>query len=353
MHISSAALIATALLACTSLVDGYSLTPSGAPAGALSEGGRGRTSRPGLRGTASVGPSLLSMPVEEELMAMTHASEASGALHVLKAWGRTVELEEEIAEQAEAMTYQENMLSELRAEVEKQNTTISVLQQEVGQQNAELKAEVKVPLAELRGDLEKQNTANRQQNAELREEVAGLRNENTQQKASLAELKGDLKKQTTANSLMKQTVELQNRIIAGLQRRADALTHVFTWSARTSFSWSNQASHAHTFTEGVQGLGFTGQPEAKQYTHWMGFKLEKGPNCTMHYKCSILDKDDKVLCVVGHEMYSDFQQPPTETAPAGPSKGAAFNLTKTDIAGAAREDGTIKLRMVVHLYLPE
>jgi len=33
--------------------------------------------------------------------------------------------------------------------------------------------------------------------------------------------------------------------------------------------------------------------------------------------------------------------------------GAWFDLTDADKAGAVRADGSIRLRMVVHLYLPE
>ena len=41
------------------------------------------------------------------------------------------------------------------------------------------------------------------------------------------------------------------------------------------------------------------------------------------------------------------------TRSAGAGVGVHFTLTAADKAGAVREDGSIKLRMVVHLYLPE
>jgi hypothetical protein len=83
----------------------------------------------------------------------------------------------------------------------------------------------------------------------------------------------------------------------------------------------------------------------------MGFELEEGPACTMHFECAILDKNDKLLRVPPES--ADLQQPPTETAEVGRGKGTHFNLAAADKAGAVRADGSIKLRMVVHLYLPK
>ncbi|KAJ1483433.1 hypothetical protein T484DRAFT_1800345 [Baffinella frigidus] len=209
--------------------------------------------------------------------------EASGVVHVLKAWGKTVEMEEKIAEQAKAMKAQENVI------------------------------------------------------AEQTEEIAGLRGENEEQ--------------NTAISMLQVRAEQQNSVIKALERRAAALTHVFTWS--TDSKWSPQQSLEYTFTDGVSGYGSAGKPTDKDYTHWMGFALKEGPACTVHLKCSILDKNDKVLRVVGQESWSDFAEPPNETGPAGTGRGAAFNLSEEDKTGAVRADGSIKLRMVVHLYLPE
>ena len=86
----------------------------------------------------------------------------------------------------------------------------------------------------------------------------------------------------------------------------------------------------------------------------MAFHLSEGPACTFHHKCSILDKDDKVLRVVSPERRYDFQKPPGATAPIGKGVGSLFiPLTDAENALAVRADGSIKLRMVVHLYLPE
>ena len=63
-----------------------------------------------------------------------------------------------------------------------------------------------------------------------------------------------------------------------------------------------------------------------------------------------MDKNDKALRVVGD---FDYEDSPDETASIGGGLGAAFNLTAADEVGALRADGSIKLRMVVHLYLPE
>ena len=142
----------------------------------------------------------------------------------------------------------------------------------------------------------------------------------------------------------------QKEKIAGMQRRADALTRVFTWS--TGSEW-DATGDSYTFTGGVVGQCFnllhdSGEPDEPN-AHLIGFELEEGPACTMHFKCSILDKNDKVLRVVSDPTDCDFQKPPIKTE----ELGAWFDLTEADKAGAVRADGSIKLRMVVHLYLPE
>ena len=72
----------------------------------------------------------------------------------------------------------------------------------------------------------------------------------------------------------------------------------------------------------------------------------------MHFKCSILGKNDEVLRVISRPESSDFKEAPIQTAPDLRPHGCYFKLTGADTAGARREDGSIKLRMVVHLYLP-
>jgi hypothetical protein len=146
----------------------------------------------------------------------------------------------------------------------------------------------------------------------------------------------------------------QKEELAGMQRRADALTRVFTWS--TDSEWSKGVSDPYTFTGGVVGRCYNqlnDEDDEEDETHLMGFILKQGPTCTMHFKCSILDKNDKVLRVVSEPQRCDFRKPPTRTARPGRGRGTAFNLTDADKAGAVRADGSIKLRMVVHLYLPE
>jgi hypothetical protein len=86
---------------------------------------------------------------------------------------------------------------------------------------------------------------------------------------------------------------------AALFQLGEALTRVFTWSCRTSSWWSEQQSLSHTFTEGVSGYCLNRERRNKDLTQFMGFLLEEGPACTMHFKCMILDKDDKVLRVRG------------------------------------------------------
>jgi hypothetical protein len=139
----------------------------------------------------------------------------------------------------------------------------------------------------------------------------------------------------------------QGSVIAVLQK---ALTRVFTWS--TDSDWTRVDSNTYTFTDGLRGHCYNNFSQ-NLHPYYIGFTLEEGPVCTMHYKCSILDKHDKVLRVVSATEYGDFRNPPTKTAAIGRGMGAGFTLTAADKAGAVRADGSIKLRMVVHLYLPE
>jgi hypothetical protein len=180
----------------------------------------------------------------------------------------------------------------------------------------------------------------------MEEKVVKMEEKVAQQDSVIVKQKGEI-------ALLKKEVTAQNSVFAGLERRAGALMRVFTWS--TDSEWSKVASDSYTFTEGVVGSCYSELNTDDDYDfdddeiHFIGFILEEGPVCTMHYKCSILDKNDKVLRVVSDLDYCDFREPPTETE----GIGALFNLTDADKAAAARADGSIKLRMVVHLYLPE
>jgi hypothetical protein len=104
---------------------------------------------------------------------------------------------------------------------------------------------------------------------------------------------------------MEEKVAEQGSVIAVLQR---ALTRVFTWS--TDSDWSRVDSNPDTFTGGIRGHCFSKMSTKETNEYWMGFALTEGPACTMHFKSSILDKNDKVLRVDDHEcggMGAHFQ----------------------------------------------
>ena len=139
-------------------------------------------------------------------------------------------------------------------------------------------------------------------------------------------------------------------LVDTIQRRAEALSHVFTWS--TDSAWSARVSRPFTFTDGVSGVGTNGEAADGEETSgedWIGFRLVEGPPCTVHLKCSILGTDGKLLRVVCEDEFGD---PPDEVE-VGRSWGMAFTLTAEDKAGAVRADGSIQLRMAVYLYLAE
>ena len=147
------------------------------------------------------------------------------------------------------------------------------------------------------------------------------------------------------------TIAEQNRVNAAMLKRSEALMRVFTWN--TNHWMGHTESDSYTFTEGVSGIGFFKKSEHGSKGYCMGFELEEGPTCTIHWKCMILDKDDKILRRISKPKRSDFQNPPFEVSTVGEGKGVHFNLTAADKTGAVRANGSIKLRMVVHLYLPE
>ena len=180
----------------------------------------------------------------------------------------------------------------------------------------------------------------------------------------VAEQDSVISKQERTLSEQAELIKEQNSTIAGLQGHcAEALTRVFTWS--TDSAWSITQSLPYTFRDGVRGHCLNSVPAnasfahwigfATSFTHFVGFQLEEGVECTMHFKCSILDKNDKVLRVNPED--DDFRKRPPKVwvgrKDVGEGRGAYFNLTAADTAGAARADGSIKLCMVVHLYLSE
>ena len=146
----------------------------------------------------------------------------------------------------------------------------------------------------------------------------------------------------------------QESVMALCSQEEKGLARVFTWS--TNSTWSPKNSDSCTFTDGVntvRGHCFSQKQIGGKNVTSMGFTLDEGPVCTMHFECSILDKDDKVLRVVSTPENADLEKTPEQTAPKGRGRGASFILSEEDKAGAVRADGSIKLRMVVFLYLPE
>jgi hypothetical protein len=154
---------------------------------------------------------------------------------------------------------------------------------------------------------------------------------------------------------MEEKVAEQGRTIATLQGLTAPIIfgcgHLFTWS--TDGSFENSDSLPHTFTEGLIGRSFATKLDNETDDFFMGFTLTEGPACTLHYKCMILDKNDKLLRVVSEPVDADFRKPASTVAGVQRLAGAPFNLTEEDKAGAVRADGSIKLRMAVHLYLSE
>ena len=146
-------------------------------------------------------------------------------------------------------------------------------------------------------------------------------------------------------SIVEQKAEIAG-LVAGLQRSAAALTHVFTWS--TDSAWNHNKSDSFTFANGVCGHG---DNDKRNGGRFMWFILEGcGLECTFHFKCWILDKDDKVIRVISPPEREDFRTPPTVVSFG--ITGCFVTVSDQDKAAAVRADGSIKLSMLVHLYLP-
>ena len=230
--------------------------------------------------------------------------EASGVPHLQSAWREAAELEFVVA-------FQKAMNEELHEMVEEKDDMIDQI------------------LNDVMGTLDASGPEHLQR-ASMEEKLVELR-------VKVADQDGII-------SVQGETIARQNSVIAGL-RFPQELTRVFTWS--TDSEWSDQQSLPYTFADGVRGLcgnfkrlndvanGRHFIPETAAHRHCMAFELQEGPQCQMHFKFLILDKDDKVLR--GVEATTGWE----------------FTLTAADKAGAVRADGSIKLRTVVHLYLPE
>ena len=229
--------------------------------------------------------------------------EASGAVHARLSWKRTAELAVTVTAQAEVMEAQGRTVAALEARVAAHAAETSRHEEKIARQGSR---------------------------------IAALQTQMQEQAEETADE------------------------IAGLCKRGDALTRVFMWSSLmwttggTATPIASQSEH-YRFAEGVRGFCFNNPPDAVDNRHWMGFTLHRGPEhlCgTMHFRCSILDKQDKVLRVVSALEDGDCQKPPTQI-PIGQGAGAFFDLTEADKLRAVRADRTIKFRTVVHLYLPE
>ena len=228
-------------------------------------------------------------------------AEASGAVHERMAWGRVAEMEKTMADQGRT----------------------------IAEQTESIKGQVDVIVKQ-------------------KEEIAGLRGDQRKLEQKMGQQEQRMGQQGIKIAAQAETITKQNSAMAGMQRRAEALTRVFTWSIDRS---NNGESAKYTFTDGVRGHGFASKPSAQNSTPWMGFQLDKGPTCLMHYTCYILDKNDKIIRVLSDQTDDDFEKPPVGIASTGEGTGTSFNWTAGDQA-AARADGTTKLRMAVYLYLP-
>ena len=159
--------------------------------------------------------------------------ESSGAAHARMAWRRATEMEEKVGEQGKQIAQEGEARKEEGKEVVKQ-----------------------------------------------REENAGLRRETEKQRTEIARLSGASVQQTAAIGVLESTLQDQQSLIAALQKRSEALTHVFTWS--TDSSWTRTKSLPYTFTDGIHGHGLSYGTEGGDTHQFMGFVPEM--QCTMHFK---------------------------------------------------------------------
>ncbi|KAJ1486064.1 hypothetical protein T484DRAFT_1791157 [Baffinella frigidus] len=263
--------------------------------------------------------------------------------------------------------------AQMEEKVAEQNTSIALLQQQVGLQGTDSARQ-----GEAISWLMDASTMLLKKTVNQDSVVAALQNKVGEQGKVIANLKGELGdkgkvivnlkkeidslwaeggKQRGEVALLRREGAEQGEVVAGLQRRANAHTHVFTWS--TDSSWSSRSSLLYNFADGVAGYCSNSKAAGMADTHFMGFVLKEGPAgtsaagaFTMHFESAILDKDDNILRVLNPPETADFQKPPIETAPKGNGKGVHFKLMASNTVGAVGADGSIKLRMVVHLYLP-
>mmetsp|Transcript_5453 Transcript_5453/g.13139 ORF Transcript_5453/g.13139 Transcript_5453/m.13139 type:complete len:195 (-) Transcript_5453:75-659(-) len=168
--------------------------------------------------------------------------------------------------------------------------------------------------------------------------------------ALIAKLKQDifeLKEKVKVTANLKAKVE-------ELQRHRDALTRVFNITIPSTRAI--RKTPLHTFADGVVGF-CESKKGAQKDEHYIFFTLQEGPAVTLHFKCWLLHKNDSYTRrLLSKPDKGDFSKKPVKVTPAGTkgaSEGAKFKMTAEDKRDAEREDGSIKVRMAVHLYVPE
>jgi len=129
-----------------------------------------------------------------------------------------------------------------------------------------------------------------------------------------------------------------------------ATSWVFNWRAD---SWYGKfESETHTFVDGVTGhcvLQHSCAENRKIWgqSHFIGYQIQGLDKGRVHVTLSILDKNDQLLRTLLEEGTSAA---PQETD-FSKYWGKDFTPTAEDMAQAARADGSIRLRVVLRLFL--
>ena len=144
---------------------------------------------------------------------------------------------------------------------------------------------------------------------------------------------------------LKQELESEKRLST-----ADEKTWVFNWRAGGWDNASTFRSEKHAFADGVQGYCSLQKSSDPSHSHFIGFALEGRAKHKHHATFSILDKHDKVLRQV-HETGTATNPHVVEK-----SKGVCgwdFTPTEEDKAGSVRADGSVRVRVVVRVFLDD